>query len=209
MSMFCHQCQETMKNVGCSMKQGMCGKTAEVANLQDLFIWCLKGISFWGNKAKEFDIYNDEAGFFIDKGLFSTITNANFDRDFFINSINESISIREELKNSFLQAHEQKQNQVFSESVPECATWVPGDDSAILAMAESGIGGWLEIEYEDELFSEPIPVAAKVVWVTPKGATSYLPGIGIQLSEDNLELMHRIETQLADQLNSKKPTYTM
>jgi len=57
--------------------------------------------------------------------------------------------------------------------------------------------------------SEPIPVAAKVVWVTPKGATSYLPGIGIQLSEDNRELMNRIETQLADQLNSKKPTYTM
>ncbi len=51
--------------------------------------------------------------------------------------------------------------------------------------------------------SEPIPVAAKVVWVTPKGATSYLPGIGIQLSEDNRELMNRIETQLADQLNSK------
>lgn len=56
--------------------------------------------------------------------------------------------------------------------------------------------------------SEPIPVAAKVVWITPKGANS-LPGIGIQLSEDNRELMNRIETQLADQLNSKKPTHTM
>ena len=57
--------------------------------------------------------------------------------------------------------------------------------------------------------SEPIPVAAKVVWVTPPGSTSYLPGIGIQMGEDNRELMNRIETQLADQLNSKKPTHTM
>ncbi|NNF47822.1 MAG: hydroxylamine reductase [Desulfofustis sp.] len=150
MSMFCHQCQETMKNVGCSMKQGMCGKTAEVANLQDLFIWCLKGISFWGNKAKDFDIYSDKAGFFIDKGLFSTITNANFDRNFFISSIKESISIRDELKNSFLQAHEQRQSQVFADSVPECASWVPVDDADISAKAESGTGGWLEIEDEDE-----------------------------------------------------------
>jgi len=43
--MFCHQCQETMKNTGCNMKQGMCGKSAEVADLQDLFIWGLKGMS--------------------------------------------------------------------------------------------------------------------------------------------------------------------
>jgi hydroxylamine reductase len=150
MEMFCHQCQETMKNVGCSMKQGMCGKTAEVANLQDLFIWCLKGISFWGNKATECDIYRDEAGFFIDKGLFSTITNANFDRNFFINSIKNSIVIRDELKDRYLQAYSQKQGQEFSESMPACATWAPADDQDILAEAERGTGGWLEIEDEDE-----------------------------------------------------------
>jgi len=118
MSMFCHQCQETMKNTGCSLKQGVCGKTAEVANLQDLFIWCLKGISFWGNMAREFDIYSDETGFFIDKGLFSTITNANFDRNFFIRSIKESVDIREELKSRYLQAYEDKEGQSFAAPVP-------------------------------------------------------------------------------------------
>ncbi len=45
MVMFCHQCQETMKNQGCSKQQDICGKKAEVANLQDLFIWVLKGLS--------------------------------------------------------------------------------------------------------------------------------------------------------------------
>lgn len=150
MSMFCHQCQETMKNTGCSMKQGMCGKTAEVANLQDLFIWCLKGISVWGHKAREFDIYDDKAGFFIDKGLFATITNANFNRVFFIDSIKKSIEIRDRLKDAFLQAYKQKYGTDFSSNVPECASWVPSLEEEITSRAESGTGGWLEIENEDE-----------------------------------------------------------
>ncbi len=64
MPMFCHQCQETAKNTGCTI-QGVCGKKEEVANLQDLFIWTLKGISVWGVKGKEFDIYDEAIGFFI------------------------------------------------------------------------------------------------------------------------------------------------
>lgn len=150
MSMFCHQCQETMKNTGCSMKQGMCGKSAEVANLQDLFIWCLKGISVWGHKAKEFDLYDNEAGFFIDKGLFATITNANFDRTAFIELIKKSIAIRDRVKDSFLQAYTDKNGSDFTLSVPECATWIPSNEDDIKAKADSGTGGWLEIENEDE-----------------------------------------------------------
>ncbi|MFT5727099.1 MAG: hydroxylamine reductase [Desulforhopalus sp.] len=150
MSMFCHQCQETMKNTGCSMKQGMCGKTAEVANLQDLFIWCLKGISVWGYKAKEFNLYDDEAGFFIDKGLFATITNANFDKTAFIELIQKSIIIRDRVKVAFLQAYKNKNGSDFFQLVPECATWIPSNVDEIKVKAESGTGGWLEIEDEDE-----------------------------------------------------------
>jgi hydroxylamine reductase len=139
-----------MKNTGCSMKQGMCGKSAEVANLQDLFIWCLKGIAVWGHKAKEFDLYDDEAGLFIDKGLFATITNANFDRTVFIELIKKSISIRDHLKDSFIQAYKNKTGSDFSLPVPECATWVPSNEDDIKTKADSGTGGWLEIENEDE-----------------------------------------------------------
>ena len=148
--MFCHQCQETMKNVGCSMKQGMCGKTAEVADLQDLFIWVLKGISVWGQKAKEFSIYDDKAGFFIAKGLFSTITNADFDRNDFITGIKKGIELRESLKSEFLKAYKKKNYNEFSSPLPECASWRPKDDAQILAKAGSGTGGWLEIKNEDE-----------------------------------------------------------
>lgn len=64
MSMFCHQCQETALNTGCTKTQGVCGKTAEVANLQDLFIWVLKGMSVWGQKAKQVGITDSTYAFF-------------------------------------------------------------------------------------------------------------------------------------------------
>ena len=84
-------------------------------------------------------------------------------------------------------------------------------------------GGGLFIETQkkvklgDEVFillqileqTEPTPVSAKVIWVTPKGSTSFKPGIGIQLGPDNRELMNMIETQIADLLNSPNPTHTM
>jgi len=139
-----------MKNKGCSMKQGMCGKTAEVSNLQDLFIWVLKGISVWGVKAREFDIYDDNAGFFIDKGLFSTITNANFNRLDFIDFIKKGVEIRDGLKDKFFAAYETKNGSPFSLPVPECATWVSLTEDEILTRANSGTGGWLEIVDEDE-----------------------------------------------------------
>ena len=60
--MFCFQCQETAKNTGCTIK-GVCGKPEETANLQDLLIFVLKGISVYGEKLKELgdaDRSNDE-----------------------------------------------------------------------------------------------------------------------------------------------------
>ncbi|MCD4693189.1 MAG: hydroxylamine reductase, partial [Calditrichales bacterium] len=76
--MFCYQCQETSKNVGCTIK-GVCGKKDDTANLQDLLIYVLRGISIFGEAAKERGNSNKEAGLFIAQSLFATITNANFD----------------------------------------------------------------------------------------------------------------------------------
>jgi hydroxylamine reductase len=78
--MFCFQCQETAKNEGCTIA-GVCGKKADTANLQDLLIHVLKGISIYGEKAKELGELEKKAGLFIAQSLFSTITNANFDNE--------------------------------------------------------------------------------------------------------------------------------
>lgn len=149
MPMFCHQCQETAKNTGCTI-QGVCGKKEEVANLQDLFIWTLKGISVWGVKGKEFDIYDEEIAFFIDKGMFATITNANFSKSDFISFIKQSVSYRDSLKKKVLDAYRESNGSEYVATVPECATWSFQDEDEILSKAASGAGGWLEIVDEDE-----------------------------------------------------------
>ncbi len=97
MSMFCFQCQETAKNQGCTIA-GVCGKKAGTANLQDLLIYVLRGISIYGEKATELGELDKKVGLFIAQSLFTTITNANFDNERFITQIKEGLKIRDELK---------------------------------------------------------------------------------------------------------------
>jgi len=95
--MFCYQCQETAKNTGCVVK-GVCGKTEETANLQDLLIYVLKGIAIYGEKAKKIGKFEKKYGLFIAQALFATITNVNFDNDSLIALIREGLRLRNELK---------------------------------------------------------------------------------------------------------------
>ena len=97
MSMFCYQCQETAKGTGCEVR-GVCGKTEEVAKLQDLLIYTLKGIAEIVVKGKldvkELGPVNHE----VLKGLFMTITNANFDAAAFETEIKKMLTLRKMLK---------------------------------------------------------------------------------------------------------------
>ncbi len=97
MSMFCYQCQETAKGTGCEVR-GVCGKTEEVAKLQDLLIYSLKGIAEIVVKGKldvkELGPVNHE----VLKGLFMTITNANFDAGAFETEIKKMLTLRKMLK---------------------------------------------------------------------------------------------------------------
>ncbi len=99
--MFCFQCQEAAKGKGCTVK-GMCGKEETTANLQDLLIFNLKGISVLARelKAKGVDTGND-IGLFVAKALFTTITNANFDDDSLIHWIKQSVAVKKELKQKY------------------------------------------------------------------------------------------------------------
>jgi hydroxylamine reductase len=97
MSMFCYQCQETAKNTGCTIK-GVCGKTEEVANMQDLLVYVCKGLSYVAIEARKQGIDTNEESKFITSALFMTITNANFDNDSIIGAINECLRYRDNLK---------------------------------------------------------------------------------------------------------------
>lgn len=97
MAMFCYQCQEAAKNEGCVIR-GVCGKTPNVAALQDLLIWLLKGIAFWGVRARSLGITEPETDFFVAQALFATITNANFDPQRFVTLIQEAVARRDALR---------------------------------------------------------------------------------------------------------------
>ena len=97
MSMFCYQCQETAGGKGCTVR-GVCGKTEEVAHLQDLLIYTLKGISEIVVKGKLDITILDDTNYEVLSSLFMTITNANFDDGSLEKQINKMITIRDELK---------------------------------------------------------------------------------------------------------------
>ncbi len=101
MSMFCYQCQEAAGGKGCT-KVGVCGKTADLAALQDLMIYGLKGISVLGLRADENQIDIPQVDKLLVEGLFMTITNANFDKDRFFDKIKEVLKARDELKSELL-----------------------------------------------------------------------------------------------------------
>jgi len=87
--MFCYQCQEASKGTGCTVR-GVCGKTDDLANMQDLLMYVLKGISIYSTRARELGVENAEVNKFVVDGLFMTITNANFDKARFIERISKA-----------------------------------------------------------------------------------------------------------------------
>jgi hydroxylamine reductase len=103
MGMFCYQCQETVRGTGCTIR-GVCGKTAEVANLQDLLLYVLKGISIYAMKLREANLKNEKIDKFVIESLFSTITNVNFDKDCFAEKIKEGLALRGEIRVQLMNA---------------------------------------------------------------------------------------------------------
>ena len=109
--MFCYQCQETAKGTGCTLK-GVCGKTSEVANLQDLLLFVVRGIAVYNQKLRWEKRPSDEADRFIFDALFITITNANFDKAAIIHKIKEGLTLKHKLS-----------QEVTIENAPDECTW--------------------------------------------------------------------------------------
>ncbi|MDN5335605.1 MAG: hydroxylamine reductase [Synergistales bacterium] len=125
--MFCFQCQETAKNQGCTVR-GVCGKKEETADLQDILVYVCKGISFYGEKLKERDVIDRDAGRFIIRALFVTITNASFDDDSIIEWIKEGLKVKDAIA---------KKAGDVAGPLPDCATWTTESKDEIMAKAMS------------------------------------------------------------------------
>lgn len=97
--MFCYQCEQTAGGKGCT-KLGVCGKTPEIANLQDLLIYQLKGISFYAKHLLDSGLNVDKSIVsFIENCLFTTLTNVNFNVDDHVRLLKQSRDIKNNLKN--------------------------------------------------------------------------------------------------------------
>ncbi|WP_026207795.1 hydroxylamine reductase [Butyricimonas synergistica] len=139
--MFCYQCQETAKGTGCTVR-GVCGKTPDVANLQDLLLFVLKGIAHYRVQLRALDAVDHTADRFILDGLFMTITNANFDKQRFIEKIKAALDLREQLKQTFLAKGGKIESITF-----EGARWTASTPEEMEAKA--GCVGVLSTENED------------------------------------------------------------
>lgn len=146
MSMFCYQCQETAKGEACTVR-GVCGKTDEVANLQDLLIYILKGIAVYAKEAREFGSQIERIGAFITNGLFSTITNVSFDPEDFEAKIKEALEVREDIKNKLLKAYKVEKGKDYNKELPDECTWYSSD---VYEFQVKGVSiGILSMEDED------------------------------------------------------------
>jgi hydroxylamine reductase len=139
MSMFCYQCQETVKNQGCKIK-GVCGKEESTAGLQDLLVYNAKGIAALAELKIEKGLNISKDGELICDALFVTITNANFD-DAKITELNSRmISRKKDILNELgLSAG--------SQEIPDAASWIE-DNTAVFA-DKAAVSGVHATENED------------------------------------------------------------
>ena len=141
MSMFCFQCQEAAGGTGCTIK-GVCGKTDVVAAEQDLLIFAIKGLSWAAETAHSRGVkVDEEVGRFIMYGLFTTITNANFDSEVFNSAVTRALSMRNELLAAAVKAGWD------GSQIPGAAAWSPSSEAEYPVKA--AMVGVLSTENED------------------------------------------------------------
>lgn len=126
--MFCYQCEQTAKGQGCNIS-GVCGKTPDVAALQDLLIYALRGMSLYALEAIKKKAKPKGLDAFTVEALFSTLTNVNFDPERFPSLIRKAVDYREELKKAT--------KADFSE---DAATFKPAKDIAGLVQQAAKAG---------------------------------------------------------------------
>lgn len=163
--MFCYQCQETAGCKGCTVV-GVCGKQPDVAAMQDLLVWVTKGISAVTTRLREEGrAVADEVNHLVTENLFTTITNANFDKA----AIEKRIEKTLEMKTALWEQLERRDN------LPEAAGWT-GEPSEFIKKASEG--GVLIGQNED------IISLRSLITYGLKGLSAYTRHANVLLQED-------------------------
>ncbi len=103
MDMWCYQCEQTAKGTGCTL-QGVCGKDAQTAALQDLLVYAVKDIARYAYRAAQLGARDRAVDVFAVKALFSTLTNVNFDPQRFVGYMNEAAEMKSQAQKLYEKA---------------------------------------------------------------------------------------------------------
>lgn len=185
MSMFCFQCQETAMNKGCTVR-GVCGKSAETANLQDLLIHTAKTVSAYIELLNDTIPINQDLHHWIVNALFVTITNANFHNDAIIREIETGEMYRAALEIELLN-HRISVPEKYAKYV-NCPADLSSDDTLLEYAEKVGV---LRTENED------IRSLRETIIYGLKGMCAYVEH-AFNLGKENLSIYRFIEKTLAD-----------
>jgi len=184
--MFCYQCQETAQCKGCTIS-GVCGKKPEVAAMQDLLIYVTKGLSAVTTALRAAGkTVSKEINHLVTMNLFATITNANFDREALISSIEKTLAKKEKLLAEL----------GSSENLPEAALW---KDSRDVFDTKAATVGVLSTENED------IRSLKELITYGLKGLAAYSKHANA-LMQDNAEIDAFIQKALSRILDDSMST---
>ncbi|OGW79975.1 MAG: hydroxylamine reductase [Omnitrophica bacterium RIFCSPLOWO2_12_FULL_44_17] len=179
MGMFCYQCEQTSKGTGCTFQQGVCGKTSETAVLQDLLIYALKGIAVYGKLARELGVKDRELDLFIIKGLFTTVTNVDFDSERIGTIIRRAYIAKEKAKELFASAYRKKHGKDFDGTLPIETSWKPAETFKGLIEQGESVG-----IMNDLTLNEDIRSLQQLLTYGLKGMAAYADHASILGKED-------------------------
>ena len=166
MKMFCYQCEQTAKGTGCTI-QGVCGKSPEVAALQDVLVHALKGLSQAAHRARPLGIVDHEADVFLTEGLFATLTNVNFDPSVFQRYIAKAAALRDRLWAQYQETSRRAGTEPEAPSGP--AGFRPAADLEGLIAQAKDVG----IERRRERFGDDVAGLQELITYGLKGAAAY------------------------------------
>lgn len=150
--MFCIQCEQTIQTPvakGCSYTQGMCGKTAEVSDLQDVLVYSLQGLSFWASLGRTCGVIDTEIDQWAPKAFFATLTNVNFDPERVIEFAQQSHQFKQRLEQN-VRAAAMAADVEIPELSPAARFELPTEAEELLALApEAAVNRGHDSEHED------------------------------------------------------------
>ena len=165
-SMFCHQCEQAAKGIGCDI-MGVCGKKPEVAALQDLMLYGLKGIAIYADKARELGARDEVIDLFMLEGLFTTVTNVDFDPVQIAGKLRKCYDFKEKAKAMFETAYRNKTGGHAPQTADGPAAWVIATD--LEGLVKQGQEHGVNSQHQDP----DIRCAIEIVVYGLKGMAAY------------------------------------